>query len=300
MKREIGITKNRVSNKLGELKKLHTEMIKDNNKQIFLFCLDSFYYQYKIFAMEFEHVKKLRSILNNRMYCDYYKLHNIIVKFCKDHFNDDDINIQTFPVYKDLEPFQEYRIEDIELLHASILKLINNLYLEAQKKEDAIMHYNDNHKVGFSISNFLNTLTHDNRMLQEQISLYINYISFFHISQQKQLKKLHNRINEFFNEVDENINMNYTFSIDDIQDEQTLEMLADPIEIENEPIQDIITGESTIKIADKLVEEPTDRVQHNSTPVTDHSDDTDDINIIETDISKIPAFKSIAAIGSSK
>ena len=300
MKREIGITKNRVSNKLGELKKLHTEMIKDNNKQIFLFCLDSFYYQYKIFAMEFEHVKKLRSILNNRMYCDYYKLHNIIVKFCKDHFNDDDINIQTFPVYKDLEPFQEYRIEDIELLHASILKLINNLYLEAQKKEDAIMHYNDNHKVGFSISNFLNTLTHDNRMLQEQISLYINYISFFHISQQKQLKKLHNRINEFFNEVDENINMNYTFSIDDIQDEQTLEMLADPIEIDNEPIQDIITGESTIKIADKLVEEPTDRVQHNSTPVTDHSDDTDDINIIETDISKIPAFKSIAAIGSSK
>ena len=177
MKREIGITKNRVSNKLGELKKLHTEMIKDNNKQIFLFCLDSFYYQYKIFAMEFEHVKKLRSILNNRMYCDYYKLHNIIVKFCKDHFNDDDIDIQTFPVYKDLEPFQEYRIEDIELLHASILKLINNLYLEAQKKEDAIMHYNDNHKVGFSISNFLNTLTHDNRMLQEQISLYINYIS---------------------------------------------------------------------------------------------------------------------------
>ena len=296
MKREIGITKNRVSNKLGELKKLHTEMIKDNNKQIFLFCLDSFYYQYKIFAMEFEHVKKLRSILNNRMYCDYYKLHNIIVKFCKDHFNDDDIDIQTFPVYKDLEPFQEYRIEDIELLHASILKLINNLYLEAQKKEDAIMHYNDNHKVGFSISNFLNTLTHDNRMLQEQISLYINYISFFHISQQKQLKKLHNRINEFFNEVDENINMNYTFSIDDIQDEQTLEMLADPIEIEEDTINDIITGESTLKIADSVKDDNIDSVQHNSTPVTDSSNDTDDINIIETDISKIPAFTSIGNI----
>jgi hypothetical protein len=234
------------------------------------------------------------------MYCDYYKLHNIIVKFCKDHFNDDDIDIQTFPVYKDLEPFQEYRIEDIELLHASILKLINNLYLEAQKKEDAIIHYNDNHKVGFSISNFLNTLTHDNRMLQEQISLYINYISFFHISQQKQLKKLHNRINEFFNEVDENINMNYTFSIDDIQDEQTLEMLADPIEIEEDTINDIITGESTLKIADSVKDANIDSVQHNSTPVTDSSNDTDDINIIETDISKIPAFTSIGNIDPPK
>ena len=162
------------------------------------------------------------------------------------------------------------------------------------------MHYNDNHKVGFSISNFLNTLTHDNRMLQEQISLYINYISFFHISQQKQLKKLHNRINEFFNEVDENINMNYTFSIDDIQDEQTLEMLADPIEIEEDTINDIITGESTLKIADSVKDDNIDSVQHNSTPVTDSSNDTDDINIIETDISKIPAFTSIGNIDPPK
>ena len=114
------------------------------------------------------------------------------------------------------------------------------------------------------------------------------------------MKKLHNRINEFFVEVDDNINMNYTFSIDDIKDEQTLDMLADSIEIDNEPIHDIITGESTIKIADIIVAENIDQVQHNSTPVTDHSDDTDDINIIDTDISKIPAFKSIAAIGSSK
>ena len=81
IKQKIGITKHKVTVKLTELKKLHSDMIKDNNKQIFLFCLDSFFYQYKIFSMEFEHIKKLRSILNNRMYCDYYKLHNIIIKF---------------------------------------------------------------------------------------------------------------------------------------------------------------------------------------------------------------------------
>ena len=74
IKKEIGLTKNNVTAKLNELKQLHGELIKDNNKHIFLFCLDSFYYQYKIFAMEFEHIKKVRSILNNRMYCDYYKL----------------------------------------------------------------------------------------------------------------------------------------------------------------------------------------------------------------------------------
>ena len=35
IKREIGNTKNNVNVKLGELKKLHSEMIRDNNKQIF-------------------------------------------------------------------------------------------------------------------------------------------------------------------------------------------------------------------------------------------------------------------------
>lgn len=225
IKKEIGLTKNNVTSKLNELKQLHGELIKDNNKHIFLFCLDSFYYQYKIFAMEFEHVKKVRAILNNRMYCDYYKLHNIIIKFCKEHIPEETLNVQTFPVYKDLEPYQEYRIEDISLLHESILNLINTLYNETQTKTDTILHYNDNHKVGFSISNFLNTLTHENRILQEQITLYINYISFFHISQKKQLKKLHVRIQDFYKEVDENINMNYTFSIDDISNDDSFDLI---------------------------------------------------------------------------
>ena len=225
IKKEIGLTKNNVTSKLNQLKQLHGELIKDNNKHIFLFCLDSFYYQYKIFAMEFEHVKKVRAILNNRMYCDYYKLHNIIIKFCKEHIPEETLNVQTFPVYKDLEPYQEYRIEDISLLHESILNLINTLYNETQTKTETILHYNDNHKVGFSISNFLNTLTHENRILQEQITLYINYISFFHISQKKQLKKLHIRIQDFYKEVDENINMNYTFSIDDISNDDSFDLI---------------------------------------------------------------------------
>jgi len=271
IKREIGNTKNNVTTKLNELKQLHSELIKDNNKHIFLFCLDSFYYQYKIFAMEFEHIKKLRSILNNRMYCDYYKLHNIIIKFCKEHIPEETLNVQTFPVYKDLEPFQEYRIEDITLLHESILNLINTLYTETQTKSDAILHYNDNHKVGFSISNFLNTLTHENRILQEQITLFINYISFFHISQQKQLKKLHIRVGDFFKEVDDNINMNYTFSIDDISNDDSFDLI-------NEDVNDIIESNQTI-----------------ATITAEHNDINNDDNkaVLTTEVKELPVFKSL-------
>ena len=277
IKKEIGLTKNNVTSKLNQLKQLHGELIKDNNKHIFLFCLDSFYYQYKIFAMEFEHVKKVRAILNNRMYCDYYKLHNIIIKFCKEHIPEETLNVQTFPVYKDLEPYQEYRIEDISLLHESILNLINTLYNETQTKTDTILHYNDNHKVGFSISNFLNTLTHENRILQEQITLYINYISFFHISQKKQLKKLHIRIQDFYKEVDENINMNYTFSIDDISNDDSFDLINEGDNL------------STTELAAMA-----DAINSKEKPVVVINQNDDNKAEITDKVVALPAFKSLS------
>ena len=281
--REISNMKNNVASKLGELKRLHGEMIRDNNKQIFLFCLDSFYYQYKIFSMEFEHIKKLRALLNNRMYCDYYKLHNMIVKFCKERLHDDSLTVRTFPVYKDLEPFQEYCIEDISALHESILNLLNMLYLETVHKENSILHYNDNHKVGFSISNFLNTLTHENRILQDQITLYVNYISFFHISQQKQLKRVHHRIADFYKEVDENINMNYTFSIEDIKDEQPLDIL-----------DDIVDPAEEIPVAPAPSADQSPSQNPETAPNTLIASPNDENALVPIAIETLPKFKSLS------
>ena len=74
LKKEIAKIKSIVSDKLSQLKLQYNELVKSNSKKIFLFCLDSFYFQYKTFAMELEHIDRFRSLMNNRMYCDYYKL----------------------------------------------------------------------------------------------------------------------------------------------------------------------------------------------------------------------------------
>jgi hypothetical protein len=225
LKKEIAKVKMLVSDKLSQLKIVYNELIKTNNKKIFLFCLDSFYFQYKTFSMEMEHIDRYRALMNNRMYCDYYKLYNIIITHIKDNRSDmnvSELELKTYPAYKDLEPFQEYKLEDIKEIHANILFLINQLYGQTLDKNDVIEHYNDNHRIGFSISNFLNTLEYENRLLREQVGLYINYVSFFHISERKQLNRLFLRMQEFYKEVEENININRTFSIDDIGDEDKL------------------------------------------------------------------------------
>ena len=233
MKKDIRALMASMRNKLSELKTLHNELIKTNHKQIFLFCLDSFFYQYKIFSMELDNIEKLRCLFNNRMYCDYYKLHNIILKYLKEYRKECNEDIdhlvepKTYPVYKDLEPFLQYDIEDIRSIHGSILDSINYLHKCNIVKSESIVSYNQHHKIGFSISNFLNTLTHENRVLHEQIVLYVNYISFFHISQKKQLSRLCARIQDFGQELDANININHAFSIEDIIEEHIREPLFD-------------------------------------------------------------------------
>jgi len=258
LKREISKIKKVVSDKLTELKKVYNDLIKTNSKKIFLFCLDSFYFQYKTFAMEMEHIDRFRALMNNRMYCDYYKLYGIIMAYIKENREELDIEeleLKSYPAYKDLEPFQEYRIEDIKDIHSNILLLINKLYQKTSVRNDDIEHYNENHRVGFSISNFLNTLDYENRILREQITLYVNYISFFHISQKKQLNRLFARMQDFYKEVDDNININRTFSINDIGDEDRLHrfyVIGEEIAIDNILEDSEFLLENTEKVMEKL------------------------------------------------
>jgi hypothetical protein len=258
LKREIAKVKKVVTDKLTELKTVYNELIKTNTKKIFLFCLDSFYFQYKTFAMEMEHIDRFRSLMNNRMYCDYYKLYGIIMNFVKENreeLNVDELELKSYPTYKDLEPFQEYKIDDIKEIHTNILVIINKLYLKSYSNHDEIEHYNEHHRVGFSISNFLNTLDYENKLLREQINLYVNYISFFHISQKKQLNRLYARMQEFYREVNDNININKTFSINDINDDDRLHrfyIIGEEVAIENILEDSEFLMESAEKVIDKL------------------------------------------------
>jgi hypothetical protein len=114
-----------------------------------------------------------------------------------------------YPVYKDLEPFHEYKSSCIIDIHADILKLVNYLYTHYTGKEQNIHGYNTSAKVGSSINSFMQTLEYENTLLREQISLYVNYILFFHSSHTGYLTKLSLKIQKFQKEIEEEIMINH-------------------------------------------------------------------------------------------
>lgn len=262
LNRRIEIKKTNMKEKLMKLKKMHTAMSKSNNKQIFLFSLDSFFFQYKTFSMELENLHKFSSIFRNRTYCDYYKLFKLITKYINEHGDDLEFTVDnnlSIPVYKDLEPFYDYGLDNIKIVHEEMILYVKKMYQVLSEKEKKITEYTTKAHAGYSISNFVNTLNHENNILKGQIDLYINYISFFHISQQKQIKRLHNNYVEFDKDVESNLNSDHAFSFDDLsaldaQKEEEIDVI--PLANEN---NDTKNKENSI---DK-VETNTENVQSN-------------------------------------
>ena len=194
--------------KLGELKILYSDLVKKNTKKIFLFCLDSFYFQYKTLVVEMDNLNRHISMMNNRIYGDYYKLYHIIItQTAAANINVDAVTsqFQKYTPYRDLEPFHEYKMEDTIQLHGDILRMVNHLYAHHLSKERDILMYSEKVSSGISVGNFMQTLCYENTLFREQILLYVNYISFFHNSHNTRSSKLLQRINSFYNEIEEDI-----------------------------------------------------------------------------------------------
>lgn len=275
LRNDVHKMKKQVNIKITDLKTIYGELSKNTTKKALLFSLDSFFFQYKLFSVELENIDRCRILLNNRMYCDYYKLYTLIVNYIKD--NSEDLNADkkiefyTFPPYKDLEPFQEYNLDDIKHIHDDIMKYIHFLYECYETNQTKITNYNGKTRIGFSISNLLNTLGHENTVLKQQMSLYINYLSFFHISQTKHLKSLLQRLKDFDNEIEENVNGNHAYSVDDVEEADSMRKFDynepdDEIFI-NEDIKDGVDN-SSISVKSTTPETPT---RENIEPVIDNS-----------------------------
>ena len=113
--------------RIDKLRQLYSEFIKSNKSEIFLFGLDSFHFQSKLIDIEYDDMKRLFLAINNGMYCEYFKLHKIIVDYISNNLNEkkniDIVKINNYPIYKDLEPFKEYNFEVILEIHENIFQL---------------------------------------------------------------------------------------------------------------------------------------------------------------------------------
>ena len=255
---------NVLDTKIVKLKGMYNEFIKSNNETLCVFGLDSLYFQGKIIDIEYDDVKRLFSAIINRMYCEFFKLYKIVVDYIKSNINDKKllelVNIHNqFPVYKDLEPFKKYDFDVVQSIHDVIVELLYALHNYYSIKQRDLEKHKVKNKIGFNIDNFVNTVYFNNIMLREKISLFVNYLEFFHRLNIKYLSRYYHKLDMMVNQINSDIRF------EEKNDETSTYEMIDVREIkENAVVQNETNNTSNTSNLEKFFEHPHDN--KNETP----------------------------------
>ena len=146
--------------KLTKLKAMTNDFIKSNHDVLFVFGLDSFKFQSKLIDFEYADMQKYFYALNNRMYCEYYKLFKIVSEYVDKTIGTNKTfemikSNSVFPIYKDLEPYKQYNFETIEEVHKTIILLLGGIQEHIVLKETELENYKIKQHSGLNINNFV-------------------------------------------------------------------------------------------------------------------------------------------------
>lgn len=195
--------------KIMKLQNMHSELIQVCKTQLFIFGLDSFHFQNKIIDIEYEDMMRYFLAINNRMYCEYFKLYRIVVDYIKKNTKDSKImevvKLNTFPPYKDLEPFKEYSVEVLAELHESLLTLLSSMISHIHNKEHELVMHESKQKIGINIDNFITTFHYSISLMNEKAMLFIKYIEFFHVLHTKYMQRFSNKIQLMYAHINNDI-----------------------------------------------------------------------------------------------
>ena len=196
-----------------KLKEYYSDLVLNNKSNIFLFGIDSLFFQNKLIDYEFKNYNQLLDLITNKMYCEYFKLYKLMIKYIHDTISDpktlNNLKIRdNFPTYKDLEIYKKYDFQVINDIHQEIHVIFNITHNFLIEKKQKLIGHQDKNNLGLNIDNFVNTFNFEINNFDQQINLFSNYLDFFHKLHFKHLSRFLTKIEVFYLQINNDININ--------------------------------------------------------------------------------------------
>ena len=203
---------NEIETKIHNFKSIYIELLNTHQDNEYIFGIDSFHFQNKMIEIEYLYICKNFTDIENRMYCEYYKLHKMIQEYIKTEINDakflhSSISNKKYPVYKDLELNKNYDFNITSDLHQNIIQTINELVDFLAKKMSKLDEDNKQYKKGIYIDNMINTINYSNAILIERINMFIHFMEAFNKHHTKYFLRLLSKSNLMNYTINEDINI---------------------------------------------------------------------------------------------
>jgi hypothetical protein len=191
---------------------IHTELLRLNHSKLFVFGLDSLQFQQQLIEIECENMDRIYRVQSNRMYGDFFKLHQQLESYIQDNPNTVSIlndSGQVYPPYRVIEIYQEFEFRYTVRLFKDIMKLIQGLegYIEGLTAK--LQSYKKQQEIGLNIDNFIFAFQNCKDDMVNKVDLFKKYLQYF--------TKLHvNYLHRFV----ERLTMSYKQVTNDIRFEQ--------------------------------------------------------------------------------
>ena len=188
----------RLEDKKKGMKDNYATLVASNENHFF--GLDSFRFQVKLAENELTFLNDQFTLIDNRLYCDYYKLYNHVYEYYVENLPHGIVK-SVFPIYKDLEPTKVYETELVHKLYKDILTLIHKAYdtldHEHRKRESEKRLTTS----GIHIGNYVHNRVFTDTLIKTNIELFEQYLNTYFIYHMTFLVNLKERLGMFLDHV---------------------------------------------------------------------------------------------------
>ena len=242
-----------IDNKLKTLNALHTDLVKTHVDSNYRLGLDSFHFQNRLIQLENDSMKTIFTYIDNRIYCEYYKLYKIICEYITNELNDklfaDKLvaSHKKFPIYKDLEPTKVYDFNTTQEISSSIDYFISEFkeYIIGKKRELEVEERKASS--GINIHNLVNEQDHKIRLVEEKTNMFMRYLNTFNTHHTNYFNRLLSKLKLMNDIVNEDINLKQNSSL------QIKKQIKQPVsdimftELSSSPVQTILCQPKVIQ-----------------------------------------------------
>ena len=252
LRKQIQDLFHRLEEKKKGMKENYVALSTSNDNHFF--GLDSFRFQVKLAENEFRFLQDQFILIDNRLYCDYYKLYHHIYEYYVTHLPAGIVK-SIFPIYKDLEPTKVYEPEMVHKLYKDILFLIHKAYdtldHEHRKRESEKRLTTS----GIHIGNYVHNRVFTDTLIKTNIELFEQYLNTYFIYHMSFLVNLKDRLVMFLDHVLRKQTAEQC-TVDEV-DDNFIQVVKDPNEptIAETKSDDVAVSHVAIDIAE-LPEEP--------------------------------------------
>lgn len=200
--------------KIANITTCYVDLIETNRDKMYVFSLDSFRFQIALLDREFDENKTFFKVINNRIYCEYYKFCKTMCEYIYENYSEPcllnvakAITETNLPVYDAVDPKKEYGMCFVLTIHDNIVELFKSLYNHLQNKENELKGYSVKRKMGLNIDNFVFTFDYNNSVIRDKIKMLLDYMKFFHTMHLKNLTLMSKKLFIMAREISNDLNL---------------------------------------------------------------------------------------------